>query len=196
MKRTTKITLIAAALAVIGNLAFADAKGTEIMTTVADFKKPAFSRSQVIMSLQDKSGAKEDRQIIEYGKEADGKTYVVMDFKGPANVKDTRFLQITNDNGPDDKFIYLPSLKSVRRVNSSEGSKSFMGSDATYDDLSTRNVSEDDHQYLREESITVESGKAYDCYVIKEVPLDKKGTQYNYRMVWADLQNQLSLHVL
>ena len=141
-----KITVIMAALAVLNGFAFADAKGTEIMTTVADFKKPAFSRSQVIMSLEDKNGSKEDRQIIEYGKEADGKTYVVMDFKGPANVKDTRFLQITNDKGPDDKFIYLPSLKSVRRVNSSEGSKSFMGSDATYDDLSTRDVSEDDHQ--------------------------------------------------
>ena len=104
-----KITVIMAALAVLNGFAFADAKGTEIMTTVADFKKPSFSRSQVIMSLEDKNGSKEDRQIIEYGKETDGKTYVVMDFKGPANVKDTRFLQITNDNGPDDKFIYLPS---------------------------------------------------------------------------------------
>ena len=194
MKRTTKITLVAAAFAALSCVAFADAKGTEIMTTVADFKKPSFSRSQVIMSLQDKDGTKEDRQIIEYGKEADGKTYVVMDFKGPANVKDTRFLQITNDNGPDDKFIYLPSLKSVRRVNSSEGSKSFMGSDATYDDLSTRDISEDDHQYLREESITVESGVTYDCYVIKEVPFDKKGTQYNYRMVWVDKATMYPVH--
>ena len=194
MKRTTKITLVAAAVAALSSVAFADAKGTEIMTTVADFKKPSYSRSQVIMSLQDKDGTKEDRQIIEYGKEADGKTYVVMDFKGPANVKDTRFLQITNDNGPDDKFIYLPSLKSVRRVNSSEGSKSFMGSDATYDDLTTRDISEDDHQYLREESITVESGVTYDCYVIKEVPFEKKGTQYNYRMVWVDKATMYPIH--
>ena len=194
MKRTTKITLVAAAVAALSCFAFADAKGTEIMTTVADFKKPSYSRSQVIMSLQNKDGTKEDRQIIEYGKEADGKTYVVMDFKGPANVKDTRFLQITNDNGPDDKFIYLPSLKSVRRVNSSEGSKSFMGSDATYDDLSTRDISEDDHQYLREESITVESGVTYDCYVIKEVPFDKKGTQYNFRLVWVDKATMYPIH--
>jgi negative regulator of sigma E activity len=69
-----------------------------------------------------------------------------------------------------------------------------MGSDATYDDLSTRDVSEDDHQYLREESITVESGKSYDCYVIKEVPLDKKGTQYNYRMVWVDKETMYPIH--
>ncbi|MBO4320364.1 MAG: outer membrane lipoprotein-sorting protein, partial [Treponema sp.] len=172
--RTTTKTLVAATFAVIGGLAFADAKGDEIMNKVADFKKPSFSQSQVVMTLEDKNGTKEARQIVEYGKEENGRTYVVMNFKGPASVKDTRFLQITNKNGPDDKFIYLPALKSVRRVNSSEGSKSFMGSDATYDDLSTRDISEDDHQYLREESITVESGVSYDCYVIKEVPFDKK----------------------
>ena len=193
MKATTK-TLVAAALAVMGGLVFADAKGDEIMNKVADFKKPSFSQSQVVMTLEDKNGAKEARQIVEYGKEAGGKTYVVMDFKGPASVKDTRFLQITNKNGPDDKFIYLPALKSVRRVNSSEGSKSFMGSDATYDDLTTRNVSQDEHQYLREESIKVESGVSYNCYVIKEIPIDKKDTQYNYRLTWIDKNTMYPIH--
>lgn len=194
MKKTTKLTVMAAALVALNGFAFADAKGNEIMNTVADFKKPSFSQSQVIMTLEDKTGNKEARQIVEYGKESDGKTYVVMDFKGPASVKDTRFLQITNDNGPDDKFIYLPALKSVRRVNSSEGSKSFMGSDATYDDLTTRDVSEDEHQYLHDESFTVESGVTYDCHVIKEIPIDKKGTQYNYRMVWVDKATMYPIH--
>ena len=165
--------------------AFADAKGTEIIQKVIDFKKPTFSQSQVIMTLTDKNGSEEKRQIVEYGKESDGKTYAVMDFKGPASVKDTRFLQISG-NGSDDKWIYLPSLKSVRRVNSSEGSKSFMGTDATYDDLSTRQIDEDDHQYVREEKFTVENGNVYDCYVVKEVPYDKKSSQYSSRLVWVD----------
>jgi len=173
--------------------AFADAKGTEIMQKVADFKKPAFTQSQVIMTLTDKSGNEEKRQIIEYGKESDGKTYAVMDFKGPASVKDTRFLQVSGD-GSDDKWIYLPSLKSVRRVNSSEGSKAFMGTDATYDDLSTRKIDEDDHQYVREEKFTVENGKSYDCYVIKEVPYDKKSSQYSSRMVWVDKATMYPVH--
>ena len=194
MKTLKTITMTAALLAAVTGSAFANPKGDEIMQKAADFKKPHYSMSQVIMTLEDKSGAKEDRQIVEYGKEENGQTFVVMDFKGPANVKDTRFLQITNDNAPDDKFIYLPSLKSVRRVNSSEGSKSFMGSDATYDDLTTRDVSMDEHEYLRDESVTVESRVQYDCYVVKEVPLDKKGTQYNYRMVWVDKATMYPVH--
>lgn len=193
MKKTNKIFAVAVTVLMMGS-AFADEKGTEIMQKVADFKKPAFTQSQVIMTLKDKSGAEEKRQLIEYGKNENGKTYAVMDFKGPASVKDTRFLQVTNDNGPDDKWIYLPSLKSVRRVNSSEGSKSFMGTDATYDDLSTREMNEDDHQYLREESVTVANGVKYDCYVIKEVPFDKKSSQYNYRMVWVDKDSMYPVH--
>ena len=193
MKRTIKLTTMAAVLAVLGNLAFADEKGNEIMNKVADFKKPAYSVTDVYMILTDKKGTQDSNGFREYGKEDGSKTYIVMDFKTGTN-KGTRFLQITDDNGPDEKHIYLPALKSVRRVNSSEGSKAFMGSDATYDDLSTRDVSEDDHLYLREESITVESGKSYDCYVIKEVPLDKKGTQYNYRMVWVDKATMYPIH--
>ena len=42
--------------------------------------------------------------------------------------------------------------------------------------------------------MTVESGVSYDCYVIKEVPLDKKGTQYNYRMVWVDKATMYPIH--
>ncbi|MDD5930452.1 MAG: outer membrane lipoprotein-sorting protein [Spirochaetales bacterium] len=193
MKTTKKFTLMFAALAALNGFAFADAKGTEIMEKVADFKKPAFSVTDVYMILTDKKGTQDSNGFREYGKEEDGKTYIVMDFKTGTN-KGTRFLQITNDNGPDEKHIYLPALKSVRRVNSSEGSKAFMGSDATYDDLSTRDVSEDEHEYLREESMTVESGKTYDCYVIKEIPIDKKGTQYNYRMVWVDKETMYPIH--
>ena len=193
MKRTRKITLVAAAFAALNGFAFADAKGTEIMTKVADFKKPAYSVTDVYMILTDKKGSQDANGFREYGKEDGSKTYIVMDFKTGTN-KGTRFLQITDDNGPDEKHIFLPALKSVRRVNSSEGSKAFMGSDATYDDLTTRDVSEDEHLYICEESMTVESGKKYDCYKIKEVPLDKKGTQYNYRMVWVDKETMYPIH--
>ena len=154
MKTTKKITLVAAALAALNGFAFADEKGTEIMNKVADFKKPSYSVTDVYMILTDKKGTQDSNGFREYGKEDGSKTYIVMDFKTGTN-KGTRFLQITDDNGPDEKHIYLPALKSVRRVNSSEGSKAFMGSDATYDDLTTRDVSEDEHQYIGEESMTV-----------------------------------------
>lgn len=192
-----KITKIAALLLVAGlamSSAFADDKGTDIMQKVHDFKKPKFSMTQVIMTLKSKNGDTEVRQIVQYGKDTGSSTFAVMDFKSPASVKDTRFLQIENDNGPDEKHIYLPELKTTRRVSTSEGSQAFMGTDATYDDMTTREMNEDDHQYVKDESFTVANGTSYDCHVVKEVPFDKKSSQYSYRMVWVDKASMYPVH--
>ena len=157
------------------------------MQAALDVEKPKFSKSQVAMVLKDlKSGDEETRQILEYGRSSDGITDAVMLFQSPANIKDTRFLQKENKGRDDDKWIYLPALKQVRRVNTSEGSKAFVGSDASYDDLSTREIDEDDHQWLREEAKVVRGTTYEKCDVVKEVPYDKKGSQYSYRITWVD----------
>ena len=114
-------------------------------------------------------------------------------FLSPANIKNTRFLQKENIGKDDDKWIYLPELKNTRGVNSSEGSKSFMGTDATYDDLSTREINEDDHQYQGEEAKNVR-GTTYNCYKVKEVPYDKKSSQYNYRITWVDKETYVPVY--
>lgn len=186
MKKTVKIAVLALALISAIPSLFAQGsgksndKGDEIMKIVRDFKKPDFSTSNVIMTLTDKNGKKEVRAVREYGRDKDGQTAVVMMFLSPASVKNTRFLQIEKENAADDKFIYLPSLKSTRRVNASEGSKSFMGTDATYDDLSTREFEEDYHEY-----ITTEDKNGYaNCDVVIMTPKDKNSSQYNYRKAW------------
>jgi len=104
----------------------------------------------------------------------------IMVFKAPAAVKNTRFLQIENDGRDNDKWIYLPALGRVRRISSSEGSSSFMGSDFTYDDMETRELEEDTHKLLREEKL----GK-YDCYVIESISKDIDDSQYSKRISWV-----------
>lgn len=193
MKLSKKITVLLVSSLVLSSV-FADEKGKEIMKRAEDKKSPSFTQSMVLMELKDKSGSTDTRQVVQYGKDDGKKTSVVMDFKGPSSVKDTRFLQITNDNAPDDKWIYLPALKSVRRVNSSEGSKSFMGTDATYDDLSSRKLEEDEHEFLREETYTVSNGTSYECNVVKNTPIDKKSSQYSYRIVWVDKKTDCPVH--
>lgn len=190
MKKTSKITLALSALTLaVASAAFADQKGYDIMKQVADFKEPAFTHSMVTMSLIDKNGSKEDWTVEEYGRSKDGLASAVMLFR-TGSKKDTRFLQIENGAGKaDDKFIYLPSLKSTRRVNSSEGSKSFLGTDATYDDLSTRDVDQDEHTFMAEES-----KNGYECYKIKEDPKDKKSSQYSYRITWIDKESMYPIY--
>jgi len=109
----------------------------------------------------------------------------VIVFQQPASVKGTRFLTMENARGAsgnNDQWIFLPSLGKVRRVSSSEGSSSFMGTDMSYDDLSVsnRNVDEDTHTLLREEQY---EGAA--CYVIQSIPRDAS-YQYAKMISWID----------
>ncbi len=199
MKKISKVMTIAALALVMGaSGAFADQQGTDIMQKSLDVEKPKFTHSMVEMVLVEKNGTKEERMVEEYGRNHDdgngnNVTDVVMLFLSPANVKGTRFLQKENHGKDDDKWIYLPSLKNTRRVNSSEGSKSFMGTDATYDDLSTREIDEDDHQYEGEETKKVGSA-TYECYKVKEVPYDKKSSQYSYRITWVDKETYVPVY--
>lgn len=182
MNTSQKLGIMGMALALSAAAVFADAKGDQVMQRTHDVKKPDFSRSQVQMILVEKNGTQEIRNVLQYGRHRDGLSTIVMDFKAPANVKDTRFLQVENKYpAKDDKWIYLPELKNTRRVNSSEGSKSFMGTDATYDDMSTREMEEDTHEFLRDET-----KNGFSCSVVKNVPIDKKSSQYSYRIVWVD----------
>ncbi len=177
MKMTKKLTSVAVAL-LMGTSAFA-IDGTEIMTKVFDRQKPDFTKASVQLTLAKNGKVEETRNVGEYGRCKDNLSDVVMIFLSPASVKDTRFLQKENDGKDDDKWIYLPSLKSTRRVAASDGSKAFVGTDFSYDDMSTREVADDTHELLKESE---DKGNFKDLYVVKSTPKDPKSSQYSYRI--------------
>ncbi len=164
--------------------------GREIVQKALDVKEPAFTQSAVVMDLIEKNGQKESRMVREYGRSKDDLKAVVMIFLAPASVKDTRFLMQENKGTtPDDKFIYLPDLRSTRRVSTAEGSKSFMGTDASYDDLSTRDIDVDTHELIKEEA-----KNGYDCYVVKSTAKNPADSQYGYRMQWIDKETWIPVY--
>ncbi|MFQ5598231.1 MAG: outer membrane lipoprotein-sorting protein [Nitrospiria bacterium] len=73
---------------------------------------------------------------------------------------------------PDDLWLYLPSLRNVRRMTTRDQHESFLGSDLTFDDMGARRIDEDDH-------ILVSSGDEHclglkePCYVIESIPKEK-----------------------
>ena len=64
----------------------------------------------------------------------------MMIFSDPADVAGTGLLSVDYDAGrrEDDQWLYLPSLKKATRISSGEKSGSFMGTDLTYADMTTR----------------------------------------------------------
>lgn len=190
MKKIVVLGLVA----LMANVVFA-IDAVEVMTKAHDVEKPAFTMAGVKMDLIEKNGSiQESRSVMEYGREKDDLTSIVMIFNSPASVKDTRFLQAENGKGKDDdKFLYLPSLKSTRRIAASEGTKSFMGTDATYDDMSTREVDEDNHEFVNGADLQEKNG--YNCYVIKSTPKDPKSSQYQYRISYIDEKTSYPIYV-
>jgi outer membrane lipoprotein-sorting protein len=91
-----------------------------------------------------------------------------------------------NAAGKSDQWIFLPALGKVRRIASSESGGSFMGTDFSYDDMSlmSRDVSEDTHSILREETL---NGAA--CYVIQSLPKNAADFQYAKTVSWVDKSN-------
>jgi len=188
MKLVKKIAAGAAIMMMAAALFAID--GKTVVQQALDVKEPDFSMAQVYMDLIEKDGTTERRAIVEYGKSEENSDSMIMMFKSPASVKDTRFLQITHDGADDDKWIYLPALRTTRRIASSQGDKSFMGSDATYDDMSTREIDEDTHELLAEDV----TKNGYTCYQVKSTPVNADDAQYKYRISWYDKATHLPVY--
>lgn len=188
MKITSlKKAACAAMVLAAASMAFAE-DGRSIIQKALDVKKPDFNHSMVQMDLIQKGGKiEESRQVEEFGrhKKATDTSDLVIIFKNSTNKGniDTRFLQMENKGRDDDKWIYLPALRTTRRVNSSEGDKSFTGTDASYDDMATREIDDDTHELLGEEN-----KNGFDCYKVKSTPTaaTMPKAQYQYRIQWID----------
>lgn len=180
--KMTKLIVAAAAAIVLGTSAFA-LDGRTVMQNALDIPEPKFTHALVTMELIEKNGAKETRIVEEWGRSQNDLADVVMEFKTPASVAGTRFMQKEQGEGKADlKWIYMPALKKVRPVAAAEGSSSFMGTDATYDDMSTRGIDEDTHELLAE----TETKNGFTCAKVKSTPKDMKSAQYSYRISWVD----------
>ncbi len=117
------------------------------------------------MTLIDASGESKERIVETWTMKRDKKNNLsqsVMEFKSPATVKGTRFLQIQQKDRSDDQWIYLPALGRVRRIAATEGHTSFMGSDFTYEDMQLEGNDDAEHTLLREEKFA-----DTDCYVLE-----------------------------
>lgn len=164
--------------------------GLEIAKAHEDIEKPDSTHMALQMDLVEADGKTSTRLIEQWGISKQDLANSIMVFRSPASVRNTRFLQVENADRGDDKWIYLPALKRVRRIASSEGGKSFMGSDATYDDMETRDIGRDTHELIREESFG-----SWDCYVVKGEAVDPEDSQYAYRYTWFDKETFVPVKV-
>jgi outer membrane lipoprotein-sorting protein len=151
--------------------------------------KTLSSRSRMVITAKD--GSTTERVVDQYSVGSSGANKTTVVFQKPASVANTRFLTIENPGKADDRWIFLPALGKVRRISASEGSGSFMGTDMSYDDISSANraADADEHAILREEAL---NGK--DAWVIESKPKDS-GYQYSRMVSWIDKETRISMKI-
>lgn len=133
------------------------------------------------MILRNKLGQESIREIRMKSLEVDGdgdKSLSVFD--KPRDVKGTAFLSFSHAIGADDQWLYLPKLKRVKRIASRNKSGPFMGSEFSYEDLSSFEVEKYSYKFIKDEAC--EGGT---CYVVEQYPVDKN-SGYTRRVVWLD----------
>lgn len=136
------------------------------------------------MVIVDRGGNVAERVVDQYTLEGNGKAGLrkMFVFQKPASVANTRFLTVSNPRGSEDRWIFLPALRKVRRISAGEGSGSFLGTDLSYDDLSSsdRDPGLDTHEMTGEEKVGDRS-----CVVVRSVPRDS-GYQYSKMVSWIE----------
>ena len=153
----------------------AEKKGLEI-ALAADKADLGFGSStvQLIMVLKNKNGQTSERKMNTKTLEmkTDGDKSLII-FNTPKDVKGTATLTFTHREGSDDQWLYLPSIKRVKRISSNNKSGPFMGSEFSYEDLSSQEVEKYTYTFVKNQGSMV---------IVDQDPKDPK-SGYKHRAV-------------
>lgn len=133
------------------------------------------------MTLRNSQGAESTREIrgktLEVKGDGDKSLSI---FDTPRDVKGTAFLSFTHALKSDEQWLYLPALKRVKRISSSNKSGPFMGSEFAYEDISSQEVEKYKYKFIKDDKI---NGR--DVFVLERFPQYKK-SGYTRLVTWLD----------
>jgi outer membrane lipoprotein-sorting protein len=146
------------------------------------------------ITLTDKRGKTRDQVSVAFRKYFDGEKHSAIFYTEPANLKDTAFLTYDYDDyaKSDDQWLYLPELRRVRRISSSNRGDYYLGTDFTYEDmkLDTR-LSRADYNW---KTTGTEEVNGHKCFVIEGEPKSEeiaKELGYGKYQAWVDPETWL-----
>ena len=149
----------------------------------ADKRENGFSDStaDMTMELRNKQGDTSIRHIriktLEVVGDGDKSMSI---FDQPADVKGTAFLTFSHAIKADEQWMYLPSIKRVKRINSKNKSGPFMGSEFAFEDIASQEIEKYTYKYLRDETLN-----GIDCFIIERIPTYKH-SGYTRQVSWIN----------
>jgi outer membrane lipoprotein-sorting protein len=160
--------------------------GDELAQKIDNRKTPLDSKVDLIMTLTNKKGKTRYSSLRSIVKD-DGAKQIIW-FLSPADDKGVAFLKIEHNYSDDEMRIWLPAFKKVRRISSKKRSDSFMGSDMSYEDMSTRQLDKYTFNIIGQEVYDSTS-----CYLLESIPKIDIRTEYTKHVTWVDINLFLPL---
>ena len=153
--------------------------GDELAQQMDGRKTPIDSKVDLLMTLTNKKGKTRTYSLRSINKD-DGEKQIIW-FLSPADDKGVSFLKIEHDDRDDEMRMWLPGFKKIRRISAKKRSDSFMGSDMSYEDMSSRQLDEFKYTLIGQE--------VYDgisCHLLESKPKEHIRTEYSHHVTWVD----------
>jgi len=141
------------------------------------------SKVDARMVLRNQAGQESARNFsfttLEKEDESVGDKSLVV-FQSPKDVEGTALLSHAKILDPDDQWLFLPALKRVKRISSSNKSGAFVGSEFAFEDFTITELNKFTYNYVGEEEL---DGMTVD--VIERFPRYEK-SGYTKQKTWVD----------
>ena len=136
-------------------------------------------KAQARMLIVDNQGNKQIRQFTILRKDTTDiaeQDFLVF-FSKPSDVKGTVFRVGKKVTAEDDRWLYLPALDLVKRISAGDKRTSFVGSHYFYEDISGRNIAEDNFEL-------VYSNNEY--YQLEAKPKNPQSVEFSHYHIFID----------
>ena len=151
--------------------------GLEVAQAVDERITPKDIRTELKMVLTNKKGKTRTNEMLSLARDDNSKQMIW--FLSPKDDEGVAFLKIEHDDKDDEMRLWLPAFKKVRRISAKAKSESFMGSDLSYEDLTSRELDEYDYELKGEEVINDNA-----CYILESTPKKDTDTDYSRHVEW------------
>lgn len=145
--------------------------------------------SEVELTISSSSGDQVQRKFVMKTLEKEGGNRILIEFLSPADVKGAKILTHKKVGGLDSQWLYLPSLRRVKRITGSNKTSLFMGSEFTYEDIADRILQDFAYQWVRKDAVGGES-----VQVVEATPR-YSDSGYSRQVMWFSDAHGLPLRI-
>ncbi len=151
--------------------------GYDIARMMDEREEPNDMVTDMTMILTSRTGSSRTLTVHSVRKDDDKQ---IVWFLSPADDRGVAFLKIEYEGRDDEMRMWLPGFKRMRRISSSKKGESFMGSDLSYEDMTTRALDEYTYELIREDTMGGEP-----VWILESTPRPELRSSYSRIVSWV-----------